>query len=176
MTTPAPVCPVPAGYTSLTPFLCCRPASRAVDFYVEVLGAEVVSRNDLPDGTVAHCELQLASGRLQLSDPAPDHHVVAPTGDEDVSRSTVAYVDDVDAVYAAAVAAGARGYGEPSTFVTGDRYAAFLDPFGHRWAVMTRVEEVDPAEAARRVDAWLQDGLQDGLEEAVSDGAAGRTG
>ena len=51
--------------------------------------------------------------------------------------------------------AGAKGYGEPETFVTGDRYAALLDPFGHRWAVMTRVEEVDPAEAERRVKEWL---------------------
>jgi uncharacterized glyoxalase superfamily protein PhnB len=72
-----------------------------------------------------------------------------------VHHSTVLYVPDVDAVYAAAVAAGAKGYGEPETFVTGDRYAALLDPWGHRWAVMTRVEDVDPEEARRRVDAWV---------------------
>ena len=82
------------------------------------------------------------------------HHVV-PGGGDDVTHSTVLYVPDVDAVYAAAVDAGAKGYGEPETFVTGDRYAALLDPFGHRWAVMTRVEEVDPAEAERRVKEWL---------------------
>ena len=39
--------------------------------------------------------------------------------------------------------------------MTGDRYAALLDPFGHRWTLMTRVEDVDPAEAERRVDEWL---------------------
>jgi uncharacterized glyoxalase superfamily protein PhnB len=93
---------------------------------------------------------------MQLSDPAPDHHLVARSGDEDdVSNSTVVYLPDVDAAYARALERGARGYGDPETFVTGDRYAAFLDPFGHRWAVMTRVEDVDPAEAQRRVDAWL---------------------
>jgi uncharacterized glyoxalase superfamily protein PhnB len=92
---------------------------------------------------------------MQVSDPAPEHHIVAPTGQEDVSRSTVLYCPDVDAVYAAATAAGAKGYGDPETFVTGDRFAAILDPWGHRWAVMTRVEDVPPEEAERRVNEWL---------------------
>lgn len=152
--TPA-VLPVPEGYTTLTPYYCCSPATEAIAFYVEVFGAREVVRNDGPEGTVAHCELELPSGRMQVSDPAPDHHLVAKTVGDDVSTSTVVYLPDVDAVYACAVAAGARGYGEPETFVTGDRYAAFLDPWGHRWAVMTKVEDVDPEEARRRVDAWL---------------------
>jgi len=146
---------IPDGYTSLTPYLCVEGAAAAIDFYSSVFGAEVVGRNDLPDGRVAHAELQLASGRFQLSDPAPDHHLRAPSGDQVVDHSYVLYVPDVDVTYAAAIAHGAHGYGEPETFVTGDRYALVLDPFGHRWALMTRVEQVDPEEAARRVDAWL---------------------
>ena len=156
---PAPtVSPVPAGYTTLTPYVCVDGAERAIAFYEAVFGARVVSRNDGPDGTVAHCELELADGRLQLSDPAPDHGLVARSGgDGNVSNSTVVYLPDVDAAYAKAVELGARADGEPETFVTGDRYAVVLDPWGHRWALMTRVEDVDPAEATRRVDAWLQD-------------------
>ncbi|HEX8511194.1 MAG TPA: VOC family protein [Propionibacteriaceae bacterium] len=149
------VSPIPAGYTTLTPYYCCDGAARAIDFYTSVFGATVVQRNDGPDGTVAHCELELATGRMQLSDPAPDHNLVAPSGADQVSHSTVLYCADVDAVYAAAVEQGAKGYGAPDTFVTGDRYAAILDPFGHRWAIMTRVEDVDPAEAERRVNEWL---------------------
>jgi len=145
----------PAGYTALTPFLCVDGAAAAIDFYARVFGAEVVSRNDGPDGTVAHAELDLGSGRLQLGDPAPDHRIEAPSGDAVVDHSYCLYCPDVDAAYAAAVEAGATGYGEPATFVTGDRYASVLDPFGHRWTLMTRVEDVDPAEAQRRVDAWL---------------------
>ncbi|PVG83520.1 glyoxalase [Nocardioides gansuensis] len=149
------VIPLPAGYTTLTPFFCVDGAERAIAFYCAVLGGEVVTRNDNPDGTVAHCEIQLPAGRMQLSDPAPAHHLVPATGEDDVSRSTVAYVPDVDATYERAVALGAKGYGAPETFVTGDRFAALLDPWGHRWAVMTRVEDVAPEEAKRRVDAWL---------------------
>ena len=58
-------------------------------------------------------------------------------------------------MHARAVAAGATSYEEPATFVTGDRFCSLLDPWGHRWAVLTRVEDVDPEEAQRRVDAWL---------------------
>ena len=146
---------LPEGYTSLTPYLVTDGAAAAIDFYTSVFGATVVTRNDLPGGRVAHAELQLPSGRLQLSDPAPDMHLVAPSGSDDVSGSTVVYVEDVDDVFARAVAAGAKAYEEPKTFVTGDRFCSLLDPWGHRWAVLTRVEDVSPDEAHRRVDAWL---------------------
>jgi uncharacterized glyoxalase superfamily protein PhnB len=153
------VSPIPTGYTSLTPFVVVDGAEQALAFYQAVLGARVVSRNDTPDGAkIAHCELELANGRLQLSDPMPDHSLVAPSGGDVVSGSVVAYLPDVDTAYAKAVELGAKGYGQPSTFVTGDRFAAILDPWGHRWALMTRVEDVDPEEAERRVNAWLADG------------------
>ena len=151
----AAVKPIPDGYTSITPYLCVDGAAAAIDFYETVFGARLVSRNDGPGGTVAHAELDVGRGRLQLSDPAPDHDLRAPDGSDPVTHSYIHYCPDVDAVYAAAPAAGAKGYGEPETFVTGDRYAAVLDPFGHRWTLMTKVEDVDPAEAERRVKAWL---------------------
>ena len=149
------VSPVPEGYTSITPYLCVDGAAAAIDFYTAVFGARLVSRNDGPGGAVAHAELDFGNGRIQLSDPAPDLNLRAPDGSDAVTHSCVHYCADVDRVYAAATSAGAKGYGEPETFVTGDRYAALLDPFGHRWTLMTRVEDVDPAEAERRVNEWL---------------------
>lgn len=145
----------PHGYTTLTPFLVCRPAREAIDFYTAVFGATVTERMDGPDGTVMHAELDFGQGRLQLGDPSPAYGLVEPVGTGDgVSSSTCIYVPDVDAVYAAARAAGAVVREEPSTFVTGDRFASVLDPFGHRWAIMTRVEDVPPAEAQRRLAEW----------------------
>jgi uncharacterized glyoxalase superfamily protein PhnB len=146
----------PAGYTSLTPFLVCAPAAEAIRFYEEVFGATVVGRMDGPDGTVLHAELDLGDGRLQLSDPNEQYGLVAPGGVEEdrVSGSTCIYVADVDAVFAAAVERGATVREKPATFVTGDRFASIYDPFGHRWAVMTRVEDVPPDEAERRLAEW----------------------
>jgi PhnB protein len=145
----------PEGYTTLTPFLVCAPAVEAIAFYEAVFGATVVSRMDGPEGTVLHAELDLGLGRLQLSDPNAEYGLVAPAreGDE-VSGSTCIYVADVDAVFDRAVARGATVREKPSTFVTGDRFASIFDPFGHRWAVMTRVEDVDPAEIERRLAEW----------------------
>lgn len=145
----------PAGYTSLTPYLVVDGAARAIEFYTATFGATLVSKNDGPNGTVVHAELQFPSGRLQLSDPLPEMNLVPPDGSNTVNHSYVLYCDDVDAVWQAAVAAGATPFEEPSTFVTGDRFGAVLDPFGHRWAILTRVEDVDPEEAERRVNAYL---------------------
>ncbi|MDQ1671443.1 MAG: PhnB protein [Frankiaceae bacterium] len=148
----------PDGYTTLTPFLVCSPAAAAIDFYCEVFGASVVGRMDGPGGTVMHAELDFGVGRLQLGDAAAEYGLVAPdrpaaSGDT-VSGSTCIYVEDVDAVFERAVARGATVREPVATFVTGDRFASIYDPFGHRWAIMTRVEDVSPEEAERRLDEW----------------------
>jgi PhnB protein len=145
----------PEGYTTLTPFLVCSPAADAIAFYEAVFGATVVSRMDGPDGSVMHAELDLGLGRLQLSDPNDEYGLVAPTRDGDqVSGSTCIYVADVDGVFEQAVERGATVREKPSTFVTGDRFASIYDPFGHRWAVMTKVEEVSQEESERRLAEW----------------------
>ena len=146
----------PDGYTTLTPFLVCSPAAEAIRFYEEVFGATLGSRMDAPDGTVPHAELDFGTGRLQLGDPADAHGLVAPTGqsEDKVSGSTCIYVADVDAVFARAVERGAAVREKPATFVTGDRFASIYDPFGHRWAVMTKVEDVSPEETERRLAEW----------------------
>jgi len=145
----------PDGYTTLTPFLVCSPAAEAIRWYSDVFGATVVSRMDAPDGTIPHAELDFGMGRLQLGDPADAYGLVAPSRDGDkVSGSTCIYVDDVDAVFAKAVERGATVREKPDTFVTGDRFASIYDPFGHRWAVMTKVEDVSPEEAERRLAEW----------------------
>jgi PhnB protein len=147
----------PDGYTTLTPFLVCSPAAQAIDFYTSVFGASVVSRMDGPGDTVAHAELDFGNGRLQLGDPSQDYGLVAPdTAATETSSSTCIYVPDVDAVFAAAVEQGAVVREPLSTFVTGDRFASVLDPYGHRWAIMTRVEDVSPEEAERRLADWAQ--------------------
>ena len=150
----------PDGYTTLTPFLVCQPAAEAIEFYTAVFGASLVSRMDGPDGTVMHAELQLGDGRLQLSDPMDEYGLTAPSGAaaDKVSSSTCIYVADVDAVYELAREHGATVREKPSTFVTGDRFASVYDPFGHRWAIMTRVEDVSPEEADRRLAEWAASG------------------
>ena len=66
----------------------------------------------------------------------------------------VAEVSRGDEVVDAATAAGATVREAPSNFVSGDRFASIRDPFGVRWSVMSRVEDISEEESARRVAEW----------------------
>ena len=143
----------PHSATSLTPFLAIAGAGEAIDFYRDVFGARVIDVTEF-GGVVAHADLDFGLGRLQLGEPGPDYHLVAaPSGDDDC-YSMGLYVSDVDAVVERAVAAGATVREAPSAFVSGDRFASIRDPFGVRWSVMTRVDDLSDDESSRRVAEW----------------------
>jgi PhnB protein len=151
---------MPAGYTSLTPFLCVDGASAAIAFCVDVFGATLVEIMDGPEGTVAHAELDFGTGRLQLADPADAYNITAPPSDADtVTYSIALYCGDVDSVVAKAQQAGATIREAPQDFATGDRFASIRDPFGIRWTVMTRVEDVSAEERDRRLGEWAADNV-----------------
>jgi PhnB protein len=149
--------PIPEGYTSLTPFLVIDGAAGAIEFYTSVFGATLIEKMDGSNGLISHAELDFADGRLQLSDPNPDYKLEAPERKESVTHSMVLYCPDVDDVVARAEKAGATIREAAQTFVTGDRFASIIDPFGQRWAVMTRVEQVDAEERDRRLAEWAKD-------------------
>jgi len=156
---------VPHGSTSLTPFIAVPRAAEAIRFYADVFGARVVDVTEM-GGTVVHAELDLGNGHLQLGEPVPDYHLVAPPEGEDDCYSLGLYCPDVDAVVERALAAGAM-LREPATdFVSGDRYASLRDPFGVRWSVLTRVEDLSEQESARRVAEWAARAQQQAQEQA----------
>ena len=139
--------------TSLTPFLAVRGAKAALDFYRDVYGARILDVTEF-GGLVVHASVDFGLGILQLGEPSPDYGLVAaPAGDADC-YSMGLYVPDVDAVVERAVAAGATVREAPSTFVSGDRYASIRDPFGVRWSIMTRVEDLSEDESAARIAEW----------------------
>lgn len=144
---------VPKGLTSLTPFLAVRNARAALDFYKDVFGARVVGATEM-GGVVVHAELDFGNGHLQLGEPSPDYHLVpAPEGEDDC-YSMGLYCEDADALVRRAEKAGATVREPLSTFVSGDRYASIRDPFGVRWSIMTRVEDLSETESNRRVEEW----------------------
>ncbi|MGO1315466.1 MAG: VOC family protein [Cellulomonadaceae bacterium] len=144
---------MPHGSTSLTPFIAVPRARAALDFYVEVFGARIVDVTEMC-GVVVHADLDLGTGHLQLGEPNPELGLVpAPAGDA-VCYSLGLYCADVDGVVARAERAGATVREPVADFVSGDRYASIRDPFGVRWSMMTRVEDLSEAESAKRVAQW----------------------
>ena len=128
-------------------------AKEAITFYEQVFGARVVAATEM-GGAVVHAELDFGNGHLQLGEPNPGYHLVpAPEGEDDC-YSMGLYCEDADALVACAEAAGATIREPLSTFVSGDRYASIRDPFGVRWSIMTRVEDLSEEESNRRVEDW----------------------
>ena len=143
----------PHGFTSLTPFLAVPGAREAIEFYRDVFGASVVDVTEM-GGVVVHADLDFGNGRLQFGEPTPGYGMVPPPDGDSACYSLGFYSADVDGVVARAEAAGAAIREPLTTFVSGDRYASIRDPFGVRWSVMTRVEDLSTEESARRVAAW----------------------
>ncbi len=148
--------PVPAGYHTLTPALTVRDGKAAVDFYQRAFGATVRHVMDMPDGKVMHAELQIGDSVVMLSDEFPDWGAMSPLSLGGSGSSLNIYVDDVDAVFAQAIEAGASVVHPVTNQFWGDRMGNLLDPFGHKWSVATRIEEVSPEETARRGEQWSQ--------------------
>jgi uncharacterized glyoxalase superfamily protein PhnB len=144
---------MPHGHTSLTPHVVLSPAAEALDFYRDVFGARILDVTRFGD-VVAHAVLDFGGGMLTVSDPIASYGLVAPDPERGASFSLALYLPNVDEVTAAAAAAGATIREPVGTFVSGDRFASILDPFGLRWSIMTRVEDLSFEESARRVAEW----------------------
>ncbi len=149
------VAPIPANSPRVTPYLCCRGAAAAIDFYKDVFGA--VERGgrmpgDSPD-TVGHAELEIGDGLVMLADEFPDIGFLSPLSIGGTPVTVHVYVADADAVFARALAGGATALRPVEDQFYGDRSGQFLDPFGHRWNVATHVEDVSADEMARRMAA-----------------------
>ena len=146
----------PHGFTSITPFLAIDGADRALRFYRDVFGARIVDSVEV-EGAVVHAELDFGHGRLQIGEPSALSGLVATPSAEPVCYSSGLYCPDVDATVDRATTAGATLLESPNTFVSGDRFASIRDPFGVRWSIMTRVEDLSEEESAARVAQWAKE-------------------
>jgi PhnB protein len=143
--------PIPEGYQVLTPYLVCKDAARAIEFYRNVLGATEKMRMPAPDGKVGHAELQFGSSLLMLADEYPEMGYRGPQAFGGSPVTLHLYVDDVDAVFKRAVSAGAKERQPVENKFYGDRSGTIEDPFGHTWNLSTHIEDVSPEEMEKRM-------------------------
>jgi PhnB protein len=146
----ADVKPIPDGYPQVTPYLCVDGAKDAIRFYEKVLGARHRMHMPGPNDTIGHAELELGDSLIMLSDPFPDMGVKSPKELGGTATTISVYVEDADAVFDAAIEAGATELRAVENQFYGDRSGQFEDPFGHRWSVATHVEDVPPEEMEKR--------------------------
>jgi PhnB protein len=148
----AKVNPIPAGYPQVIPYLIVDGAADAIDFYGKVLGTKERMRMG-GGGKVGHAELELGDSVIMLADESPESPAKSPKGLGGSPVTISLYLEDVDGVYKKAIDAGAIELRPPTDQFYGDRTAQFEDPWGHRWNVGTRVEDVSPEEMEKRAKA-----------------------
>ncbi|MDQ4119137.1 MAG: VOC family protein [Actinomycetota bacterium] len=137
----------------LIPYLVARDAGAAIAFYVDAFGATELSRWTEPGtGKIGHAELEVGGRRMFVADEWPEGGVTAPREGADTPMSLVLDVDDIDGVFARAVALGAR-VERPVTDAHGDRGGWLFDPAGHRWSIVTSGKELSRDELQEQVGA-----------------------
>lgn len=127
---------------AITPHIVVRGADRAVAFYRDAFGAEEVSRVPTPDGRLMSVELTFGDGSLHVADEFPELGVLAPPSIGGTAVVLALDVDDADATFARAVAAGAEVRQPVRDMFWGARHGQLEDPFGHRWNVSQHVRDV----------------------------------
>ncbi len=127
-----------------------KDTARALAFYTEAFGAEELFRMPSPDGGVAHAEFMIGNTRIYLSDEYEDYHAFAMPADATASCLFSILVEDCDAACKRAVEAGAKPLAEPADQFWGTRSAVLRDPFGYRWCLNQRIEELTPEEIEKR--------------------------
>lgn len=146
--------PVPEGFHSVTPYLSIRGAAEALEFYKKAFGAQERVRMAGPDGkTVAHAEITIGDSIVMLSEEMPEHGNQSPASLKGTPVNFALYVQDADSVFKRAVAGGATVLMPIADQFYGDRAGCVRDPFGHKWTIMTHIEDVSPEEMKKRLAA-----------------------
>lgn len=134
---------------AVTPMLAVRGAAQALEFYKQAFGAVELFR--LEDGDkIGHAQIRIGTAEIMLADEYPEHNA-SPSQLGGTSVILHLYVEDVDAVAAQAVAAGAELVRPVEDQFYGDRSGKLRDPFGHVWLIATPVEVVSIEEMQRRL-------------------------
>jgi PhnB protein len=152
-----PVQPIPVGYHTVTPYLVIKGAAKALEFYKKAFGATEHLCLPQPGGKVAHAEIKIGDSIIMLADEVPEMGFLGPQSVGDKTPvSILLYVEDVDARFKPAIAAGGRELRPLADQFYGDRSGTLVDPFGHVWTIATHVEDVSQEEVERRMAAMME--------------------
>ena len=147
---------IPEGYNRVIPYLVVEGAADALAFYAKAFEAVEVMRMPMPNGRLMHAEFTIGGSHIFMADVFPGMGGKSPIEVGGVTGSIHLYVEDVDASFSRAVAAGATVKMPPMNMFWGDRFAKVRDPFGHEWSLATHVEDVSPEEMGRRAEEFAR--------------------
>ncbi|WP_343586326.1 VOC family protein [Herbaspirillum sp.] len=155
MSSSSKVKPIPEGMHTVTPHLVCAGAADAIEFYKKAFGAVERGRLPGPDGRLMHAQISIGDSYLMLVDEMPECQSVGPKALGGSPISIHLYVEDADAVFAQAVAAGAEVVMPLADMFWGDRYGLVTDPFGHKWSIATHMRDLTSDEIREGASAMM---------------------
>jgi PhnB protein len=122
-----------------TPYLCVKDTAAAINFYTRAFGAVETARLIQPDGRIGHAEIRIGGAPIFISDEFPEIGVLSPASLGGSPVMIVLDVPDIDALFDQAIAAGAiADRPVADQFGGAQRNGKLIDPFGHRWMILTR--------------------------------------
>ena len=139
--------PVPEGFHTVTPYLIVTGAAAAIEFYKKAFGATEILRHADPSGRIGHAQIKIGDSFVMMGERMENPGVWENAGS---SMMMYVYVEDVDALFNRAVAAGAKAIMPVTDMFYGDRSGALTDPFGHVWCLATHKEDISEEEMQRR--------------------------
>ncbi|KIO48853.1 VOC family protein [Nitrosospira sp. NpAV] len=146
--------PIPDDYHAVTPYLLIKGAAEAIEFYKRAFGATELLKVALPDGKIGHTEIKIGDSRIMMADDCGTEGAFRnPQSSGGTSVGLHLYVENVDALFARAVDAGAKVVRPVQDQFYGDRMGTLQDPFGHIWFIATHKEDVSPDEIRRRAES-----------------------
>ena len=147
---PSPVKAIPDGFHTATPYLIIKGAASAIEFYKKAFGATELMRLAQPDGRIGHAEIKIGDSPIMLADEYPEMGYRSPQSLGGSPVSILLYVENVDALFDQAVAAGGKVTRPVKDQFYGDRSGTLSDPFGHVWTIATHKEDLSPDEIQNR--------------------------
>ena len=145
----------------IAPHLTVSNAAAAIAFYQKAFGAEIVSRQTIPDGRTLHCALALNGGVIHLSDEFPELTGGKRRTPDALGGTSVTIhlkVADADAAFNRAVMAGATVTMPLADVFWGARYGRLEDPFGHAWSIAQHKRTPTESDLRQAVDRFLATG------------------
>jgi PhnB protein len=136
--------------TEVTPHIVVGGAAHAAEWYERALGASVGARVPVPDGRYMQIELRFGDSRVFIADEFSELGAVSPLTLGGTYGALTITTDAVDELWERALAAGAEVHSPLQDAFWGERHGQIVDPFGHRWGLAQRLEDVPEDELVRR--------------------------
>lgn len=153
--------PVPEGFNTVSAYVIVKDVEAALAFYEKAFGACTGDVMRMPGGQgVLHAEMALGNSMIMFS---PENPQWGATSAETLGGSPISlhvYVEDCDALWERAIAAGCTEVAPLMDAFWGDRFGKLQDPFGIQWSIATHKVDLTPEEMDAAAARWFAEMAQ----------------